>query len=42
MNATFDYKEIPGWQEIPRDYPVPDFGMDHDIINSLNDLKITE
>ena len=42
MNATFDYKAIPGWQDIPRDYPVPDFGMDHDIVNSLNDLKITE
>ena len=42
MHATFDYKKIPGWEDIPRNYFVPDFGVDHDILDSESDLAITE
>ena len=46
MNAVFDYKKIPGYEEIPRDYFVPDFGVDHEIkytaeniVNAEKELK---
>ena len=42
LHAVFDYKKIPGYEEIPRDYFVPDFGVDHDILDSEHDLSITE
>ena len=39
MNASFDAKKAPS---IPRNYFVPNFGVDRDIISSLDNLETEE
>ena len=39
MNANFKFDKN---ALNPRDYPMYDFGIDHDILDSLDDLKLEE